>query len=89
MHLSFQRNFANAAKIIRATIERRCSPGLDRNAREKLRHPCTASKLFESLAEIQRKEADIVVQTHRALEKPERIVTPAQFLDTVTTHSEK
>jgi hypothetical protein len=78
MHLSFPRNFANAAKIVRATIERRCSPGLDRNAREKLRHPCTASKLFESLSEIQRKEADIVVHTQQALEKPERIVTPAQ-----------
>lgn len=67
MHLSFPRNFANAAKIVRATIERRCSPGLDRNAREKLRHPCTASKLFESLSEIQRKEADIVVQTQKPL----------------------
>jgi hypothetical protein len=78
MHLSFPRTFASAAKIVRATIERRCSPGLDRNAREKLRHPSTASKIFESLSEIQRKEADIVVQTQQALEKPERIVTPAQ-----------
>jgi hypothetical protein len=78
MSLSFPRTFANAAKIVRATIERRCSPGVDRNAREKLRHPSTASKLFESLSEIQRQEADIVLQTQRALEKPERVVTPAQ-----------